>query len=89
MSLTLTLNGKSSVLTANYFSAIELCDDDYELGLMIFETHHTIPNVNESNKKFYFDKDDAEIIISKSSYKMRDNKFLKHDFMETSAPRRA
>jgi len=36
------LSGKSSVLTANYFPIIELCDDDYELGLIIFETSHTI-----------------------------------------------
>jgi len=31
---------------------------------MIFETYH-IPNVNESNNKFYFGKDDVEIIILK------------------------
>jgi len=74
MSLTFTLSGKSSVLTANYFLVIELCDDD----LMIFETYHTILNVNKSNNKFYFGKDDAEITISKSSYEMRDiNEFLK------------
>ncbi|KYQ53616.1 hypothetical protein ALC60_01405 [Trachymyrmex zeteki] len=63
MSLTLTLSGKSSVLAANYFPAVDLSDGDYELGLMIFEIYHTIPNVNESNNKFYFGKDDAEIII--------------------------
>ena len=45
MSLTLTLSGKSTVLTANYFPAIDLSDDDYELGLVIFETYHRIPNV--------------------------------------------
>ncbi|KYN30143.1 hypothetical protein ALC57_00399, partial [Trachymyrmex cornetzi] len=55
MSLTLTLSGKSSLLTANYFPAIDLSDGDYELGLMIFETYHTIPNVNESNNN---DSDD-------------------------------
>ena len=41
MSLTLTLSGKSTVLAANYFPAIDLSDDDYELGLVIFETYHT------------------------------------------------
>ncbi|KYN18618.1 hypothetical protein ALC57_09056 [Trachymyrmex cornetzi] len=61
MSLTLTLSGKSSLPTANYFPAIDLSDGDYELGLMIFETYHTIPNVNESNNKFYFDKDEITI----------------------------
>ena len=48
MSLTLTLNGKSTVLAANYFLAIDLSDGDYELGLAIFETYHMIPNVNQT-----------------------------------------
>ena len=78
MSLTLTLSGKSTVLAANYFSAIDLSDGDYELGLAIFKTYHTIPNVNESNNKFYFAKDDAEITIPEGSYEVRDiNEFLK------------
>ena len=38
-----------------------LSDGDYELDLAIFVTYHTIPNVNESNNKFYFAKDDTEI----------------------------
>ncbi|KYN15251.1 hypothetical protein ALC57_12518 [Trachymyrmex cornetzi] len=49
-----------------------LSDGDYELGLMIFETYHTIPNINESNNKFYFNKDDAEITIPEGSYEVRD-----------------
>ena len=52
MSLTLTLSGKSTVLAANYYSAIDLSDRDYELGLTIFETYHTILNVNKSKNKF-------------------------------------
>ena len=69
----------SSRQCPNYFPAIELCDN-YELGLMIFETYHTIPNVNELSNKFYFGKDDAEITISKDSYEVREhniNEFLK------------
>ena len=62
--MSLTLSGKSIVLAANYFPAIDLSD---ELGLAIFETYHTIPNVNESNNKFYFTKD-VEIAIPKGSY---------------------
>ncbi|KYN23145.1 hypothetical protein ALC57_04449 [Trachymyrmex cornetzi] len=78
MSLTLTLSGKSSLLAANYFPAIDLSDGDYELGLLIFETYYTISNVNESNNKFYFDKDDTEITIPEGSYEVRDiNEFLK------------
>ncbi|KYN17583.1 hypothetical protein ALC57_10126 [Trachymyrmex cornetzi] len=40
------------------------------LGLAIFETYHTIPNVNESNNKFYFAKEDVEITIPKGSYEV-------------------
>ena len=65
MTLTLTLRGKSTVLAANYFPSIDL-SDDYELGLAIFETYHTISNVNESNNQFYFGKNDTEITISDS-----------------------
>jgi len=32
----------------------------------------TIPNVNSSNNKFYFDKDDKEIVISEGSYELHD-----------------
>ncbi|KYN05095.1 hypothetical protein ALC62_04009 [Cyphomyrmex costatus] len=65
MSLTLTLSGRSSVLAACYFPAIDLSDGDYELGLTMFETYNTIPNVNDSNDKFYFGNDDEEITIPK------------------------
>ncbi|KYN15597.1 hypothetical protein ALC57_12182 [Trachymyrmex cornetzi] len=65
MSLTLMLSEKTTVLAANYFPAIDLSDGDYEFGLAIFETYHTIPNVNESNNEFYFVKDDAEITVPK------------------------
>ena len=51
MSLTLMLSEKS-ILVTNYFPAIDLSDGDYELGLVMFETYHTIPNMNESNNKF-------------------------------------
>jgi len=68
--LTLTLSGKSTVLTANYFFAIDLSDGDYELDLAIFETYHTIPNMNESNNKFYFAKDDAKITIFEGLYEV-------------------
>ena len=58
--MSLTLSGKN-ILAANYFPAIDLSNGNYELGLVIFETYHTISNVNKSNKLFA--KDDAEITI--------------------------
>ena len=78
MSLTFTLSGKSSILTANYSPAIDLSDGNYELGLAIFETYNTIPNVNASNNKFYFDNDNTEITIPEGSYELHAiNEFLK------------
>jgi len=78
MSMTFTLTGKSSVLTANFFPTIDLSDGEYELGLTDFETYHTIPNVNSSNNKFYFGKDDEEITIPEGSYELQNiHEFLK------------
>jgi len=45
MSLILPLTRKSNVLATTYFPAIDLSDDDYELGLMNFETYNTISNL--------------------------------------------
>ena len=81
MSLTFTLTGNSSVLSVNHFPAIHLNDDDYELGLTNFET--TIPNVNSSNNKFYFDKNDKEITIPEGTYELDAiNKYLKRTLLQ-------
>jgi len=42
---------------------------DYELGLMDFETYHTISNLNSLNNKFYFDEDDKKLSFSKDRTK--------------------
>jgi len=66
-----------------YFPAIDLSDDDYELGLMNFETYNTISNVNASNNKFYFDENDVEITIPERSYELQAIiVFLKHNSTE-------
>lgn len=54
-SLTLTLSGSSSDLSANYFPPIELNKkDEYVCGLVDFQTFMSIPNVTESNNRFYY-----------------------------------
>ncbi|KAL6265670.1 hypothetical protein P5V15_002468 [Pogonomyrmex californicus] len=53
---------------ACYFLALDLSDDDYELGLTNFETYNTIPNVDSTNNKFYYD--DKMIVIPESSYEL-------------------
>ena len=70
MSLTLTLSGRSSVLAASYFPPLDLSDGDYELGLTNFETYNTIPNVNSTNNKFYFDDNDEIVAIPVGSYEL-------------------
>ena len=72
MSLTLTLSGKSNVLTANYFPPIDLSDGEYELGLTTFETYNTVPNVTSANNKFYYGEKDEEITIPEGSYEIKD-----------------
>lgn len=68
MSLTLTLTGKSSVLSVQYFPPIDLHDNEYELGLINFETYNTIPNINSTNNKFYFNNE--VITIPEGSYEL-------------------
>lgn len=53
-SLTLTLSGRSSILTANYFPPIELNDGEYVCGLIDLQTFNTIPNVDINNNCFHF-----------------------------------
>ncbi|KYN00597.1 hypothetical protein ALC62_08624 [Cyphomyrmex costatus] len=67
MSLTLTLTGRNSVLAVNYFSALDLSDSEYDLGLTNFETYNTIPNVTSSNNEFHFDTNDITITIPEES----------------------
>lgn len=55
-SITLTLSGDSSVLTAQYFPPIEL-GKKYELGLLEFYTYNSIPNINNSNNRLIIDDD--------------------------------
>ncbi|KYN22268.1 hypothetical protein ALC57_05331 [Trachymyrmex cornetzi] len=70
MSLTLALNGTTSILTASYFPALDLSNGEYELGLTNFETYNAIPNVTSANNKFYFDTDDKIITIPEGSYEL-------------------
>jgi len=66
--MTFTLTGKSSIFAVSYFPAVDLSDGDYELGPTDFETYYTIPNVHSLSNKFYFDKNDKEIVIPEGYY---------------------
>ena len=78
MSLTLTLLGTISILTANYFPALDLSNGKYKFDLTNFETYNAIPNVISTNNKFYFDTDDKIITIPEGSYELSaTNKYLR------------
>lgn len=47
-----------------------MSDDNYELDLTNFETYNTIPNINSTNNKFYFDDNGEVIEIPFGSYEV-------------------
>lgn len=78
MSITLTLNGDSSLLSANYFPPIQL-NENYVCGLISFDTYHSIPNVDVENNLFHIG--DHEIEIPVGSYEISDiAEFLKNKY---------
>ena len=67
--LTITLSGKSSILEAQFFPAIELSEKkNYVLGLVELLTFNSIPNIDEKNK-FYIKGEDP-ITIPVGSYEI-------------------
>jgi len=77
MSLTLTLHSNSSLLSANFFPAIELNKhNEYALGLVHFQTYNSIPNVDKENNNLHYG--DSYISLSEGSYEISDiNKYIK------------
>lgn len=69
MSITLTINGDSPLLVANYFPPIEL-NQSYVCGLISFDTYHSIPNVDVGNNLFHIG--DHEIEVPVGSYEFSD-----------------
>lgn len=69
MSLTLTLTGNSSILTAQYFPSLDL-KTDYVCGLIDFQTYNSIPNVDSKNNLFHIG--DTIVKIPEGSYEIND-----------------
>lgn len=69
MSLTLTLTGNSSILSADYFPPIEL-HGEYTCGLVDFQTYNSIPNVDVENNLLSIGNYGIEIPIG--SYEIDD-----------------
>ena len=74
MSWMLTFSSNSSVLNTDYFPPIELNDRNasYVIGLVDFQTYNSIPNVDETNNKFYFGHDEQVIVIPEGAYEIED-----------------
>ena len=69
MSITLTINGNSSLLVAKYFPSIDL-KQDYVWGLISFDTYNSIPNIDVENNLFHIG--DNIINIPVGSYELAD-----------------
>lgn len=69
MSFTITLTGRGPIFEAEFFPPIDISDGSYELGLVDFQSFHSIANVDSSNNKFYYDKDKV-IVIPRGSYEI-------------------
>jgi len=82
MSITLTLNGNSSILTNNFFPPIDLREKEYICGLADFQTYNSIPNIDEENNKFIIG--DKTVTIPIGSYEIEDiEKFLRKELQIT------
>ena len=70
-SITLTLNGTSSILNSYYHPEIELSPErNYALALVQLLTFHSIPNIDTDNNKFHYD--DKIITIPTGVYEIKD-----------------
>lgn len=70
MSRTLTLSGKTSILSSIFSPPIELGDDEYECCLVDFQSYNSIPNVDHDNNLFHIGDKIIEIPIG--SYELQD-----------------
>lgn len=77
-----TLSGRSSMLSCKIYPPIILDNSKtYTLGLIDFVTFNTIPNVDETNNKFYIEKE--TITIPEGSYEISDiENFIKEKIQD-------
>lgn len=77
-SITLTLTGKSSHLSTEFFPSIDLSDGDYECGLIDFISFNSIPNVDHTNNLFYFHGDDKPQSSIKNTLQNRKRRAIEY-----------
>nr|AUH25521.1 ORF 6 [Spodoptera frugiperda]DAC81445.1 TPA_asm: penton [Spodoptera moth adintovirus 1] len=82
MSLTLSITGNSSTLTTYYPNTLQL-NGQYECALLHFSTFNSIPNIDETNNKFYYGSEIIE--IPEGTYELQDiSDYLKSEIKGTS-----
>lgn len=72
-SITLTLSGSKSELSASFYPEIELDENsDYSCGLLNFYTFHSIPNIHSGNNllPYNYDGEEVEVQIPTVSYEL-------------------
>lgn len=71
MSIIFKLTGNSSVLSSNFTPPIILEDNvDYSLGLTVFETYHSIPNVIDGENNMFYYGNGEKITLPTGSYEL-------------------
>lgn len=77
MSFTLSISGKSSILSTIFTSTLEL-DGEYECALLHFSTFNSIPNITKDNNKLHYGVNEV-VEIPEGAYELQDiYDFLKH-----------
>jgi hypothetical protein len=72
MSFTLTVSQPSSILSCDIYPPLALeKDTKYEIGLVSFCTFNSVPNIDESNNKFYYGKNEV-FVIPVGNYEIQD-----------------
>lgn len=83
MSLTLSITGNSSTLSTNYPTILSL-EGQYECALLHFSTFNSIPNIEETNNKFYYGNDEV-IEIPVGTYELQDiGDYLKSEIKDAT-----
>lgn len=82
MSLTLSITGNSSTLSTYYPNTLQL-NGQYECALLHFSTFNSIPNIDETNNKFYYGSEIIE--IPEGTYELQDiSDYLKSEIKGAS-----
>lgn len=84
-SITITLSGSGSILSANFFPPIELNNQfEYECALIDFQSFYSIPNVDETMNTIHIGNE--EIIIPTGTYEIESiNQYIKRQLNESIA----